>query len=226
MAICETVDRIKSFNYLTLLEFKSYDAFGKVRWQSQTDTRNSNKFVGAFGIVEDDEDGLTYMRERYYDEEIGRFISRDKITNYSDYKYCGNNAIVNIDILGTFYFKSRGLDMFADAWGPTHSQGFYEDKKGGNIGYFPESERGGGIIADDPKNMGRYIYGDGKHYDDDTMRQAEKILRDSGKWEPDQWTLFHNCNSFADAMRKEYDRLKKLKEEENKKKKTGCSGKK
>ncbi|MFH1825302.1 MAG: RHS repeat-associated core domain-containing protein [Candidatus Firestonebacteria bacterium] len=60
----------------------SYDAFGKVRSETPSgDTRNKNKFVGGYGIIDDSvDDGLVYMRARYYDSETGRFISRDPWT--------------------------------------------------------------------------------------------------------------------------------------------------
>ncbi|MFH1376195.1 MAG: RHS repeat-associated core domain-containing protein, partial [Candidatus Woesearchaeota archaeon] len=82
-----------------------YDAFGKVRSETPSgDTRNKNKFVGGHGIVDDsDDDGLIYMRARYYDSEIGRFISRDPIGilgGLNLYVYCDNNPINYVDPFG------------------------------------------------------------------------------------------------------------------------------
>ncbi|MFH1824224.1 MAG: RHS repeat-associated core domain-containing protein, partial [Candidatus Firestonebacteria bacterium] len=83
-----------------------YDAFGKVRSETPSgDTRNKNKFVGGHGIVDDsDDDGLIYMRARYYDSETGRFISRDPVAGEFDipltlnkYVYCLNNPISYYD---------------------------------------------------------------------------------------------------------------------------------
>ena len=73
-----------------------YDAFGKVRSESPSgDIRNTNKFVGGHGIVDDSgDDGLIYMRARYYDTETGRFISRDPIgitSGLNLYYYAYNN---------------------------------------------------------------------------------------------------------------------------------------
>jgi len=120
-----------------------YDAFGKIRWQSQTDTRNKNTFVGGHGIVDDsDDDGLIYMRARYYDSEIGRFISRDPYTwgpddergqnKYNEmyirwdklvighnlYKYSVNNPIRFIDKDGKLFWIPIiiGIEIVVIIW--------------------------------------------------------------------------------------------------------------
>ncbi|MFH1825300.1 MAG: RHS repeat-associated core domain-containing protein [Candidatus Firestonebacteria bacterium] len=108
-----------------------YDACGKVRSETPSgDTRNKNKFVGGYGIVADEEDGLTYMRARYYDSETGRFISRDPIAGemkepltLNKYLYCQNNPINYIDPDGKCRKKTQeaidnmrkvGLNKMAD----------------------------------------------------------------------------------------------------------------
>jgi RHS repeat-associated protein len=55
----------------------AYDAFGKVLNEEET-IPNPFKYVGQFGVM-DEGNGLLYMRARYYDPEIGRFISKDPI---------------------------------------------------------------------------------------------------------------------------------------------------
>ncbi|MFH1824477.1 MAG: RHS repeat-associated core domain-containing protein, partial [Candidatus Firestonebacteria bacterium] len=86
-----------------------YDAFGHVRSETPSgDTRNKNKFVGGHGIVDDSaDDGLIYMRARYYDSETGRFISRDPIegstkkpSTFNFYLYCNNSPVMDVDIYG------------------------------------------------------------------------------------------------------------------------------
>lgn len=61
------------------------------------------------GYYFDDELGLYYLQSRYYDPEIGRFISADSI-EYADpehvnglnlYAYCGNNPVMYTDPNGT-----------------------------------------------------------------------------------------------------------------------------
>ena len=60
--------------------------------------------------------GLYYLKTRYYDPEIGRFITIDGI-EYADpetinglnlYAYCGNNPVMNVDPTGTKKSKFWG----------------------------------------------------------------------------------------------------------------------
>ncbi len=64
------------------------------------------------GYYYDTETGLYYLQTRYYDPEVGRFISQDSI-EYADpetvnglnlYAYCGNNPVMNIDPTGELFF--------------------------------------------------------------------------------------------------------------------------
>ena len=62
------------------------------------------------GYYYDVETGLYYLKTRYYDPEVGRFITVDDIS-YLDpetinglnlYAYCGNNPVMNVDPSGRF----------------------------------------------------------------------------------------------------------------------------
>ena len=53
---------------------RKYDVYGAIRSSTGTST-SKHKFVGASGHPCEDETGLTYMRARYYDPQIGRFVS-------------------------------------------------------------------------------------------------------------------------------------------------------
>lgn len=65
------------------------------------------------GYYFDDELGLYYLQSRYYDPEIGRFISADSIEYLNPdsinglnlYAYCSNNPVMNIDPNGEFLFS-------------------------------------------------------------------------------------------------------------------------
>jgi RHS repeat-associated protein len=53
-----------------------YDVYGAVRTQSGSSS-NKFKYVAGIGHPTDEETGLIYMRARYYDPQIGRFIGED-----------------------------------------------------------------------------------------------------------------------------------------------------
>ncbi|MCX5885489.1 MAG: cysteine peptidase family C39 domain-containing protein [Proteobacteria bacterium] len=85
----------------TIVNKYAYDAFGKVMNQAET-INNPFKYVGRFGVM-DEGNGLLYMRARYYDLEVGRFINKDPIGlfgGYNLYTYVANNPINLIDPLG------------------------------------------------------------------------------------------------------------------------------
>ncbi len=79
----------------------AYDAFGKVLSQTET-ISNTFKYVGRFGVM-DDGNGLLYMRARYYDPEVGRFVSKDPIGlmgGINIYAYGKNNPLRFADPVG------------------------------------------------------------------------------------------------------------------------------
>ena len=96
-----------------------YDAWGN---HAVVDS-NGNDIESGIGVLNpfryrgyyyDTETGLYYLKTRYYDPEVGRFISRDSVS-YADpetinglnlYAYCGNNPVMNIDPQGHFWFTA------------------------------------------------------------------------------------------------------------------------
>ena len=82
-----------------------YDAFGV---EQNIDDSDSNAFRYC-GEYYDSESGTIYLRARYYDPTIGRFISRDSYAgeindplSLNFYTYCENNPIYGIDPNGHF----------------------------------------------------------------------------------------------------------------------------
>ncbi len=74
-----------------------YDVYGRVRGQ-EGERANGFKYVAQIGHPTDEETGLIYMRARYYDPEIGRFVSEDpKQREEHWYVYVKNNPANNLD---------------------------------------------------------------------------------------------------------------------------------
>jgi RHS repeat-associated protein len=103
----------------TVVERRSYDAWGKRR--NQNGTSLANAFVTsdiryAFGGHEDlGEVGLIHMNGRLYDPATGRFISADPtiqtpddMQNYNRYSYINNNPLSGIDYSGYGLFSFVG----------------------------------------------------------------------------------------------------------------------
>ncbi len=73
------------------------------------------------GYYYDTETGLYYLQTRYYDPELGRFISQDSI-EYADYEsvnglnlyaYCGNNPVMYVDPSG---MKAKWYEIWKKDW--------------------------------------------------------------------------------------------------------------
>ena len=78
----------------------SYDAFGLVK-SSSGSTNSPFGFVGQAGYQTDNDSGLMLLGHRYYDPEIGRFLTRDPIKDGNNwYDYVANNPLRKIDPLG------------------------------------------------------------------------------------------------------------------------------
>src|SRR5262249_43705722 len=81
----------------------SYSTFGMPRL---TEGATQTDFLYA-GEQWDADAQLIYLRSRYYDPEIGRFLSADRLpgspskpASFNEYVYAGNDPVNNIDPLG------------------------------------------------------------------------------------------------------------------------------
>jgi RHS repeat-associated protein len=92
----------------------SYDPFGKVVNQVEA-VAQPFKFVGQYGVMTEP-NGFYYMRARYYDPEVGRFISEDPIGfeggDVNLMAYVGNQPVNGIDPLGLTW--SSNWNFFLD----------------------------------------------------------------------------------------------------------------
>ena len=80
----------------------SYNAWGKLL--SATGSMAEINPIRYRGYYYDTETGLYYLQSRYYDPEIGRFISPDSyastgqgILGTNMFAYCGNNPVMGYD---------------------------------------------------------------------------------------------------------------------------------
>ncbi|TAD80999.1 MAG: RHS repeat protein, partial [Bacteroidetes bacterium] len=79
----------------------NYDAFGVLQ-QAVEDDFNAYRYVGKYGVAYESKD-LTFMRARYYQPSVGRFLSEDPIWAVNLYPYGDNNPISRIDPNGKFW---------------------------------------------------------------------------------------------------------------------------
>lgn len=80
---------------------RSFKAFGETR--TLTGETTDAGYVGTLGI-ETDSNGFLFMRNRYYDTGMGRFVQMDPIGlragDVNVYRYCGNDGINKMDPSG------------------------------------------------------------------------------------------------------------------------------
>jgi RHS repeat-associated protein len=98
-------------NSQTIVNKYSYDPFGNIVNQVEA-VAQPFKFIGQFGVMTEP-NGFYYMRARYYDPEVGRFISEDPIGfeggDVNLMAYVGNQPVNRIDPSGLFGPFGPGL---------------------------------------------------------------------------------------------------------------------
>ena len=80
-----------------------YFAFG-TKFVSNGDFDETHGFTGK---EYDSDSGLYYYNARWYDPELGRFISEDPAADPNNpnlYSYCGNNGVCRVDPTGQFFW--------------------------------------------------------------------------------------------------------------------------
>ncbi|MBQ3109805.1 MAG: RHS repeat-associated core domain-containing protein [Clostridia bacterium] len=108
-----------------------YSPFGEI-WQGERST-DTNPFRYA-GEYLDNETGDIYLRARYYDPSIGRFISVDPIKDGTNwYVYCSNNPIAFVDPSG---LDARVITASTAVGGLGHTSLLLEDESTGKWSYY------------------------------------------------------------------------------------------
>ena len=95
----------------TVVEY-TYDSWGKLLSTSGSlaSTLGKNNPFRYRGYIYDEETGFYYLQSRYYNPEVGRFISSDVLLStgqgvlgHNAYAYCGNNPASRIDTEGDLW---------------------------------------------------------------------------------------------------------------------------
>ena len=99
----------------TAINIYAYDPFGNILGQEES-IDQPFKYVGQYGVMAEYNDNLYYMRARYYDPKVGRFILEDPIGfkggNVNLSVYVGNNPVMLADPTG----KKNPIYHFIDGW--------------------------------------------------------------------------------------------------------------
>jgi RHS repeat-associated protein len=93
--------------YTNLTQVMDYDAYGRAfqRWTGQGGSDTKHEYVGSLGHTTEkigpNDPGLIYMQARYYDCELGRFVSSDPSRNGLNWFWYANaNPTSMIDPTG------------------------------------------------------------------------------------------------------------------------------
>ncbi|MEE1042848.1 MAG: RHS repeat-associated core domain-containing protein, partial [Clostridia bacterium] len=97
----DTVTIVRNGN---VVDDAEYDAYGNVK-----NPQNITAYTYA-NYYYDSHSGMYYLRNRFYDSSIARFISEDPIQDGINwYAYCGGNPIAFVDPWGLYYLE-KGED--------------------------------------------------------------------------------------------------------------------
>jgi RHS repeat-associated protein len=83
----------------TVIGTISYDAFGQTVGTTGTST-NPYMFAATWGYRTDGDAGLMHVGARYYDAQVGRFITRDTVLSEHPYLYCEHEPVNSVDPSG------------------------------------------------------------------------------------------------------------------------------
>lgn len=143
-------------NVVAETEYKAYGA--------AADSNQKSEAPGYTGQYEDPLTGLTYMQQRYYDADLGRFISVDPVAarsgdvfNFNRYAYAANSPLNFVDPTGMDWCQAQvngvnaGIGYCGDSGAPTI---YGSSGQGGGANGGPYGGGGGGSIpTEKPVNV-------------------------------------------------------------------------
>ena len=127
-----------------------YDAWGRPisKTGSMAGTLGKVQPFRYRGYVYDEETGLYYLRSRYYNHNLGRFVNADRVfdanasvTTYNQYAYCDNCPVIYLDSEGRGLFTSLVIGFVVGAL----VSGIIEAAKGGDVEDIIISAVAGGV---------------------------------------------------------------------------------
>ncbi len=77
----------------------NFEAFGQVAGSTGSSS-NPYMYVGDWGYRNDGDAGLMHVGARYYDAQVGRFITRDTVLSEHPYLYCEHEPVGFVDPSG------------------------------------------------------------------------------------------------------------------------------
>jgi len=106
-------------------ELNDYYPFGEFRI-NESSVEEQRKYTGH---EYDSDTDLTYANARYYNQEVGRWLSQDSAfqnldrigtqltdpQSWNSYTYARNNPLVNVDVTGEFSLRAALLNPFTTA---------------------------------------------------------------------------------------------------------------
>jgi RHS repeat-associated protein len=98
-----TVAMVDASSSAAITHKYQYNDFGTITQKQESDP-NPFCYVGKYGVMYEN-DQLYFMRARYYDPTIGRFLSEDPIWSTNLYPYADNNPVMGIDPMGLSTLK-------------------------------------------------------------------------------------------------------------------------
>ncbi len=180
------------------IEGYDYDDFGN---PTGGNTLNPFRYNGEYY---DEETGFIYLRARYYDPGVGRFVSEDPIRDGTNwYAYCANNPVNAMDPSGLAPF-----DLFASPDEAASDFGLFIGQKS-----IDEEEEYAACIYEIKNEDGNLYY----YYDNprnDLKTHEEREMSFSISWTTDPYALVHthgaydaNTNNTKDAFSSPYNNL-------------------
>ncbi|MGD9679428.1 MAG: RHS repeat-associated core domain-containing protein [Vulcanibacillus sp.] len=133
--VIELVD----INGSSVVKYK-YDAWGNIIYQTPNQTIGDINPFRYRSYYFDEDTGLYYLQSRYYDPEVGRFISADgffgsvgNALSHNAYAYCENNPVMYVDPEGEFLLHILVFAVVVLFLGTTIALTPLERKSGENI---------------------------------------------------------------------------------------------